>query len=54
MHEAWQHGDYEGRPLFRVEMPVSGPTGTAVVRTGWIYEADCDVPRLTTAYIVRR
>jgi hypothetical protein len=41
-----KHGE-----LWQVDMPVAGPTGTAIVRTGWIYEAGSDVPRLTTAYV---
>jgi hypothetical protein len=41
-----KHGE-----LWQVDMPVAGPAGTAVVRTGWIYEEGSDVPRLTTAYV---
>lgn len=39
--------------LWQVDMPVAGPTGTASVRTGWIYEEGSDVPRLTTAFVRR-
>lgn len=44
--ERTAHGE-----LWQVDMPVAGPTGTGSVRTGWIYEEDSDVPRLTTAYV---
>jgi hypothetical protein len=37
--------------LWQVDMPVTGPSGTANIRTGWIYEDGSDVPRLTTAYV---
>lgn len=37
--------------LWQVDMPVTGPTGAASVRTGWIYEEGSDVPRLTTAFV---
>lgn len=39
--------------LWRVDLPIAGPNGTATVRTGWIYEKSQDVPRLTTAYVLR-
>ncbi len=35
---------------FRVAMAVTGPAGTARIRTGWIYRRGEDVPRLTTVY----
>jgi Domain of unknown function (DUF6883) len=38
--------------LWRVDLPITGPRGSATVRTGWIYEKDKDVPRLTTAYVL--
>jgi hypothetical protein len=38
--------------LWRVDMPITGPKGTATVRTGWIYETGQDVPRLITAYVL--
>jgi len=53
VHDAYHYGWHEGRSLFRVDMPVNGPMGSARMRTGWIYEVDSDVPRLTTAYIIR-
>jgi RHS repeat-associated protein len=36
---------------FRVDIPVTGPGGTAVVRTGWIVEPGGAGPRLTTAFV---
>ena len=39
--------------LWQVDMAIAGLTGTASVRTGWIYEEGGDVPRLTTAYVRR-
>jgi hypothetical protein len=30
---------------------VSGPTGSGVVRTGWIYKVGSDVPELTTLFV---
>jgi uncharacterized protein len=38
--------------LWRVDLPITGPRGSATVRTGWIYEKGTDVPRLTTAYVL--
>ena len=40
--------------LWRVDLPITGPGGVVTVRTGWIYEKDTDVPRLTTAYVIGR
>jgi hypothetical protein len=35
-----------------VDMPILGVNGdTATVRTGWIYETDSLVPRLTTIFV---
>jgi filamentous hemagglutinin len=50
--EAEPRGDYKGQALFRVDVLVTGPRGTATLRTGWIYEEGNDAPRLTTAYII--
>jgi hypothetical protein len=36
---------------FSVDIPVTGPAGSAIVRTGWIYDKSSDVPRLTTAFV---
>ena len=38
---------------FRVDVPVSGPGGSAVVRTLWICRKGEDVPRLTSAYPIK-
>jgi hypothetical protein len=51
VHEARMIGRTAHGELWQVDMPVSGPTGTASVRTGWIYEEGSDVPRLTTAFV---
>jgi hypothetical protein len=36
---------------YTVDIPVTGPTGSGVVRTGWIYKAGSDVPELTTLFV---
>ena len=38
-------------PRFQVDVPVTGPRGAAIVRTGWIVLHGTQVPRLTTAYV---
>jgi hypothetical protein len=40
--------------LWRVDLPITGPSDTALVRIGWFYQRESDVPRLTTAYVIRR
>jgi hypothetical protein len=45
--EQMPHGE-----IWRVDIPIRGPAGTATVRTGWIYRKGKDVARLTTAYVV--
>ena len=52
-HDAEVIGEYEGRPLYRVDVTIAGPKGMMRLRTGWIYEVDEDAPRLTTAYPLR-
>ena len=37
--------------LWRVDLPIAGPIGSAFVRTGWIYKGSDHVPRLVTAFI---
>lgn len=38
--------------LMAVDMPILGVNGeTAIVRTGWMYETDASVPRLTTLFV---
>jgi filamentous hemagglutinin len=52
MCEAKPYRDYKGQSMFTVHISVTGPKGTATLRTGWIYEEENkDAPRLTTAYI---
>jgi hypothetical protein len=51
-HEAEYLGQTAHGFLWRVDLPITGPKGTATVRTGWIYEKGQDVPRLTTAYVL--
>ncbi len=36
---------------FEIELPVIGPRGSAVVRSGWVIERGNAVPRLTTCYV---
>ena len=36
---------------YRVEMTLMGPKGSALVVTGWIFDRESDVPRLTTAFV---
>lgn len=37
---------------FQVDIPVAGPKGTAVVRTGWIVREGEHAPRLTSLYVL--
>jgi hypothetical protein len=53
VHEAQYVGASAHGSLWCVDMIVDGPGGRATVRTGWIYEKGKDVPRLTTAYVLR-
>lgn len=41
----------EHGPRFTVDIWVKGPKGEGMVRTGWIYDPDSEVPRLTTAIV---
>ena len=52
--QAVQHDTRRGCTQYYVELPVTGPEGTIVVRTIWIYEDGSNVPRLTTLYPTRR
>ena len=38
---------------YRVDLTLAGPR-EAQIRTGWLVERGSDVPRLTTAYVLRR
>jgi hypothetical protein len=52
-HEAmFVRQDGHGRH-YRVDLTLEGPRGTARVRTGWLYDRGSDVPRLTTAFVLR-
>lgn len=54
LHEAMLvRQDRYGRH-YRVDLTLAGPQGTAQVRTGWLIDRGKDVPRLTTAYVLRR
>jgi hypothetical protein len=52
VHKAEYVGETMHGLLWRVDLPLAGPGGSATVRTGWIYEKGKDVPRLTTAYVL--
>ncbi|MCP4346920.1 MAG: hypothetical protein GY795_15505 [Desulfobacterales bacterium] len=39
---------------YTVDIPVRGPEGTAIVRTGWIYKPGSDIPELTTLFVKKR
>jgi hypothetical protein len=41
-----RHDEYGGR--WTIDLPLTGPTGTIVVRTAWIVEAGSAEPRLVT------
>ncbi len=52
-HEAvFVRQDRYGRH-YRVDLTIEGPRGGAKVRTGWLYDRGNDVPRLTTAFVLR-
>jgi hypothetical protein len=36
---------------FTVDIPVTGPAGSAVVRTGWILKPGSTTPELTTLFV---
>jgi hypothetical protein len=36
---------------YRVDMRVTGPKGTATLRTAWIYRTGSDVPELVTLHV---
>lgn len=45
-----KHADKHGQ-RYEVDVPVTGPSGSAIVRTGWIVREDGGVPHLTSAYV---
>jgi hypothetical protein len=36
---------------FTVDIPVVGPGGSGIVRTGWIYKGESEIPELTTLFV---
>lgn len=36
---------------FTVDIPVSGPSGSGIVRTGWIYKTGSSTPEMTTLFV---
>lgn len=36
---------------YTVDLPIKGPAGQAIIRTGWIIETGHTVPRLVTAFV---
>ncbi len=36
---------------YTVDIPVTGPSGSGVVRTGWIYKGSSDTPELATLFV---
>lgn len=52
-HEAMLIDEVPHGQRFRVEIPMTGPAGSATVRTLWIIRTDEDVPRLTSAYPIK-
>ena len=51
VHEAESLGETAHGTLWRVDVQLTGPAGSAIVRTGWFYERGSDAPRLTTAFV---
>jgi len=39
---------------FSVDIPMTGPTGSAIVRTGWIVDSGEEFPRLVSTYVLRK
>lgn len=39
--------------VFMVDVAITGPKGSGMVRTGWIIRPGNDVPQLTSAYVKR-
>jgi len=39
---------------FRVDVPVTGPTGSGPAQTGWILRPGSSTPELTSAYVPKR
>jgi hypothetical protein len=45
-----RHADRHGQ-RYLVDLPVTGPNGTAMVRTCWIVRLQADEPHLTSVYV---
>ena len=45
-----KHADKHGQ-RYEVDLPVTGPTGSAIVRMGWIVREEDGAPWLTSAYV---
>lgn len=38
--------------LYYLDFPATGPSGQAIIRSGWIVRKNEDFPRLTTAFVL--
>ena len=45
-----KHADSHGQ-RYEVDITVTGPAGSAIVRTGWIVQKEGDAPRMISAYV---
>jgi hypothetical protein len=52
-HEAVAIGHVPHGERFRVDIPITGSTGSAIVRTLWIIRTGEDVPRFSSAYPIK-
>lgn len=50
-HPARHTGETDHGSTYRVDIPVTGPAGSDIVRTNWILDPGSAVPRLTTVYV---
>lgn len=48
-----RHVDHHGA-RFRVDIPVTGPAGNGMIRTGWIQRPGEAGPQLTTVYVIEK
>jgi len=53
-HLATKKGSDHYGDKYEVHVPMTGPAGSAVVLTGWIFDPGSDVPRLTSIYVDKR
>lgn len=54
MHAAERRPDSRYGSVYSVDLPITGPLGSAIVRTGWLVEFGDQIPRLTSAYVVKK